>query len=1114
MLAMWCLIAMCCCVFVSNHAAAQAVGGAISGTVKDVTGGAIENVTAVITNARTGVKTTVQTNHDGLFRGSNLQPGIYDLRVTFPGFSSGVKPNITLNVGAEVTVDFALTLATVDQNITVTGTEASVDLGTSSISYDVTATTIRELPLNGRDFTSLATLNPGVSVINGAGAGSARTGFGKALTISGQRPATNNILEDGISLNDQANNTPGSILGVTLGVDAIEQFTLLTDTFPVEYGNAAGGVINAVTRSGTNAYHGSAFYFGRNNAIDALNRFDTGTHPAYRRHQYGGSAGGPIKKDKAFWFGNYEAVNQLQGNTIQLTVPTPDFWANADANVKRVQKLYPQVASSAPCVIATGVGCTGFVYPVLDTIGNEFYTLGKVNYKVSEKDSLAGSYFIDNAKSTVPDNFKNQLQESITHRQGVAMEYTRTINPSTVNIARFGFTRSLFRGPVVTQVYNTAINDTSLGYVPGKTIGGITVTGLSSLPAGPTALDLSFSAFNTFQGYDNLLLTKGTHAMKFGVNFNRMQYNSSQPNLSGGSYTFGTLSGFQSNGKTQPSVTFAAQLAPYTYTQTAATPGGNGITYSGSDERGLRMALIGMYAQDDWRLKSNLTINYGVRYEITNTPSEVQGLSALVEHLTDPAPRIGQIDDKNPSLRNISPRVGLSYDPFKKGTTAIRAGFGVFDSLMLLNAYDTPLFRSFPFFAQAVLTSPANSQPCTSLNPNLPAGCTQLYGSFPNGGYSIAQNATAALRTAYADPAPPRSYIMQWNLNVEHQFASWMVTVGYVGARGVHLLQVERNINTVLPTKTARGWFYPAVLASAPAQKINTHYSSINTSATWNTDSDYSAAHVSVKRSLSNGLQFAASYAWAKSIDSASSTGSTTSGSGYPNGIGSPSPLNPSINRGLSDFDLRNNATVSLIYVLPKISIGFRPLSMAANGWEVAGIYKIQNGTPFSVVLAGDEAYYDPANPKVAYRGETETDTTTGQLGERPNVLPNCKLTNPGNINNYINTSCFTYPNPTDNAGGTPGTYLGNSPRNSLTAPGYQDADMSLIKNNKLGERFSTQFRFEFFNALNHPNLLAPGFNIFNSTEPTPAIPSTFGKIISTGGNNARLIQYGFKLTF
>jgi Carboxypeptidase regulatory-like domain/TonB-dependent Receptor Plug Domain len=1109
-------IGLCCCLAVSGRATAQAVGGSISGTVKDVQGGVLPNVTAVFTNTKTGVATTVQTNQSGLYRGSNLQPGIYDLKVTISDFSTGVKNNITLNVGADLTVDFELKIAGIDQNVTVTGAEASVDLATSALSYDVPGTTIRELPLNGRDFTSLATLQPGVSVINGASGGSARTGLGRALTISGQRPAANNFIQDGISLNDEGNNTPGSILGVTLGVDAVEQFTLLTDTFAAEYGNAAGGVVNAVTRSGADQYHGSAFYFGRNSAIDALNRFDVTRlpNPEYRRHQYGGSAGGPIKKDKAFWFADYEAIGLLSGSTTSNTVPTPSFWAEADPNVQRVQKLFPQLTTTATCVPSAGIGCTGTYNVVLNNIGNEKYTLGKVNYKFSEKDSVSGSYFIDRATSSTPDAFKNQLQSTLTHRQGVALEYTRTVSSSKVNIARFGFTRSLYQGPKVTQVYNPAINDTSLGYVPGKTIGGISVSGITSLPATLSAIDYSFAAYNSFQGYENFILTKGTHAFKFGGNVNRMQYNSSQPNLSGGSYTFGTLSGFQQNGNVNaynaktPSITFAAQLAPYTW---STAVGGNGQVYSGSDERGMRLTLMGAFAQDDWRIKSNLTINYGVRYEITNKPSVVHGLAALVEHLTDPQPRVGgPIDDINPTLKNVSPRVGLSYDPFKNGKTAIRAGFGIFDSLMLLNEYDTPLFRSFPFFAQAVLTVPTGTKACTA--PNVPAGCTYLYGSFPNGGYSLGANSPAALRTAYDDPAPPRSYILQWNLNIEQQVGSWMLSAGYVGARGVHLLQVERNIDTVTPTKTSAGWFYPAVKASDPAIKINPNYSAINTSATWNSDSDYSALHVSAKRSMSKGLQVVGSYAFGKSIDSASSTGSTAAGSGYPNAIGNPYPLYPVINRGLSDFDIRHNASISLVWDVPNYHSGFKPLETISNGWELAGIYKIQTGAPFSVVLSADENYVDPANPTVSYRGQTETDTTAAGLGQRPNVVAGCKLTNPGNINNYINSACFSFPSQTQSVGGVPGTLLGNLRRNALTAPGYQNADLSLIKNDKIGERFTTQFRFEFFNALNHPNLAAPGFAAYNSSG--QLITSTFGIIKSTGGNAARQIQYGFKLTF
>jgi hypothetical protein len=409
-----------------------------------------------------------------------------------------------------------------------------------------------------------------------------------------------------------------------------------------------------------------------------------------------------------------------------------------------------------------------------------------------------------------------------------------------------------------------------------------------------------------------------------------------------------------------------------------------------------------------------------------------------------------------------------------------------------------------------VLTAPAGTKPCISAN--VPAGCTSLYGSFPNGGYAIGSNAAAALRTAYADPAPPRSYIMQWNLNIEQQVGKWMLSAGYVGARGVHLLNVERNIDSVLPTKTSAGWFYPAVKASDPLRKLNPNFSAINTSATWNTDSDYSAFHAMVKRNLDKGLQVVGSYAWAKSIDSASSTGSTSSGSGYPNGIGNPYPLLPVINRGLSDFDIRHNATISLVWVIPEYHFELKPIKTVVNGWELAGIYKIQTGAPFSVLLTADQPYVDPTNPTVSYRGETETDTTTNALGERPNVVAGCKLTNPGNITNYINSNCFSFPSSAVTVDGQAGTLLGNSGRNSLTAPGYQDADVSLIKNDKIGERFVTQFRFEFFNALNHPNLAAPGTTAFDANG--KLITSTFGIIKSTGGNAARQIQYGFKATF
>ena len=1053
---------------------AQTVGGTITGMVKDPQGSTIPTTQVRLVNVETGVSTEQLTNTSGIYRAANLQPGHYDLTVTNPGFAIGVQQNVTLNVGAEVVVDFTLTLAAVSGSVEVKGEVSAVDTATSALTYDVSGTTIRELPLNGRDFTSLAALQPGVASLGTIGG--IRAGLGNKLSISGTRPATNNFLFDGISINDSGNNTPGSVLGVTLGVDAVEQFRVLTDTFSAEYGRAAGGVVNAITRSGTNEIHGSAFYFGRNSALDARNYFDAGnlSKPEFRRSQYGGTAGGPIKKDKTFWFFDYEGIQQKLGTTTLSTVPSPALRNGAyvngngsitqyavDPNVAKVLALYP-----LPNAGLIGNGNTGTFSGVLNSTANEKYLLGKIDHTISQKDSLHGSYFWDSGRTSTPDAFLNEVSSSTSARQGASVEYTHIVSPSVINVARIGVSRTVFTSGKVTQVLNPAINDPSLGFVPGLDVGAISVSGLSSLQAGPTALDFSFADYTSFQFYENLYVTKGTHALKFGFNDERMRYNSSQPNLTGGSWSYGSLPGFITNGLqgTNPAITF-------------------GATFVGSnDERGMRQSIIGGYAQDDWKATSKLTLNLGVRYEIATIPTESQNKIALLRNLLDTAPSLGKsIDTKNPTLRDFSPRVGLAWNPFGDGKTSIRAGFGLFDNLPLLYLYDTPLFRSFPYFTQGVLTN---------------VTAPQLYGAFPGNGYRLFS--AGQLRTAYVDPAPPRSYTMQWNFNIQRQIGlGWTATVGYVGSRGVHLVEVERNMNVVQPIPTPFGYFYPP---TATTQKLNPNFATINTTDTWNADSHYEALHVSVARPLLRGLQMQGSYAWAKSIDDSSSTSSVTAGTGYPNAIGDPDPLIPQINKGLSDFDLRHNATISVVYDVPTWKASLRPIRFLTNGWESGAIFHVQTGTPFTPVLSADQA------------GETKADTTAGALGERPNLVagPGCTtLTNGGNINNYVKASCFTYPAPVV-WNGIKGTVLGNVARNSLEAPGLTNLDFSLIKNDKIGERFTTQFRFEFFNFLNHPNFSAPASSIFDGSG---NLVSNFGRITSTT-NQARQIQFGLKIRF
>src|SRR5262245_52453502 len=282
----------------------QTVGGTLLGAVTDRSGARLPGAEVEIKNMDTGLTRAVLTNESGTFNVANLQPGTYEVTITLPGFAPGKKPGIKLNVGAEVVIDFGLEVEGVTQSVEVTAEAGRVDLATATVSHAVEGRTIRELPLNGRDWTQLATLQPGVAPIGGNGGGG-KGGNGTKLTVSGARPSENNFRLDGISLNDNSNSTPGSILGTNLGVESVREFSVVSNSYSAEYGRATGGVVNAVTKSGTNEVHGSLFYFHRNSALDARDFFDRGTKPSFRRHQFGAAAGGPIVTNRTLWFANY-----------------------------------------------------------------------------------------------------------------------------------------------------------------------------------------------------------------------------------------------------------------------------------------------------------------------------------------------------------------------------------------------------------------------------------------------------------------------------------------------------------------------------------------------------------------------------------------------------------------------------------------------------------------------------------------------------------------------------------------------------------------------------------------------------------------------------------------
>lgn len=1026
-------------------ATSQTAGATIVGEIHDQQGAAIAEAAIRIRNQATGVALETLSNTSGAYSFINLQPGAYEILVQSPGFSVARRHRIELKVGAEVVVDFDLLVGSVTETVDVQGQQTAVDLVTSTIGRAVEGPTIRELPLNGRDWTQLATLQPGV--ISVGRTGGVRTGNGVKLAISGARPSENSFRLDGVSLNDNANTTPGNALGTNLGVESIREFSVVSNNYSAEYGRATGGVLNAVTRSGTNDLHGSLLYFHRNSALDARNFFDGATKPAFRRHQFGGAAGGPIVKNRTFWFANYESVREyLATSSISTTLTEAARQGNLSTGRVSVDPSIAKALQLAPLPngnILAG-GDTGQYRAEIDRISMGQYVLGKIDHQFSQAARVSGSYLFDDGDFNVPDAIRSKRTANQSRRQAAIAEYTHTITPSMLNVARVGYSRNDARSGAITAVYNPLLEDPSLGFIPGSNVGSISVPGIAAGGGGPGSTDVTRVVFNSYQFHENLYLSRGTHSLKTGFSLERMQYNYDIPNLTGGQFSFGSIADYLGN---RPS-TFAAQY-----------PGS-------STQRGLRQTLLAGYFQDDWRVRSNLSINLGLRYEFLTIPSEVNGRVALLHNLTDTAPSVGRpILDFNPTKTNFAPRAGIVWDPFKDGKTSIRASAGLFDSLPLPWIFDTPLARSLPYFLQGISTAP-------------PAN------SFPGVAYTLLQPGN--LRTAYVQPDPPRGYSAKWNFSVQREVYGWLADVGYSASRGIHLPLVERNMNTVIPFSTPTGWAYPA-----NGTVLNPNFSSIDTSTLWNADSKYHALQASLRKSMANGLQLQASYTWGKSIDTASSTGSGDAVTGYSTAVAVATPLIPSLNTGLSDFDIRHLFVFNLIWEIPAGSTLPKPAQVVLSGWQLGSILRAQTGTPFSVVLNNDQA-------------GSKSDTTGTRLGQRPNLVlsEDCRsVTNPGQPSNYIKTGCFTFPAPFT---------LGNVARNSLTAPGLVNYDMSLFRNVPFTEKIRAQIRFEAFNLFNHTNFAAPNGIIFDRQG---RLTSTVG-IITATNTDSRQFQVGMKILF
>src|SRR6202790_1642317 len=533
----------------SLSAHAQVVGGTIEGLTTDPNGVALPDVKVEIVNLSTQILTTLTSNADGFYSAPNLLPGEYKVSATRSGFATTVT-QLTLAVGAQRVANLALKIGTVTEEIKVMSEAPDVELATSEISAVVNSNTIRELPLNGRDWTQLATLQPGITSIRtqpSVGAGDrGQRGFGTQMTVNGGRPAQNNYRLDGTSINDYSNSAPGSVLGADLGSDAVAEFSVLSSTYPAEYGRSSGGVINAITRSGTNEFHGSVYEFLRNSALDAHNFFDT-TRPPFKRNQFGATAGGPIFKDHTFIFGNYEGLRQSLGITQVNTVPTATARAGhlAGGDVIVDPKVVPYLAI---CPLPNPGSCSGVcdigIFKLTgQQVTPENYFTTRVDHKFSSNDSLDGTYMRDTATISQPDELGIKVTGYTTRRQLVTLEESHVFTPQVVNSARVGYSRVVGLVGQTLKALSPLASDPSLGFAaPGRPVGEIDVAGITNFSGGLGAISNYNFHWNSFQGYDDAFVSRGKHSIKFGVGVERIQENMSASDSPNGIYGFGSLS--------------------------------------------------------------------------------------------------------------------------------------------------------------------------------------------------------------------------------------------------------------------------------------------------------------------------------------------------------------------------------------------------------------------------------------------------------------------------------------------------------------------------------------------------------------------------------------------
>ena len=886
--------------FLALNSAAQ-TSSTITGDIKDSNGAVLVGVKVTATHLDTGLTRTTTSEDEGRFVFPSLPVGLYRLNAESAGFEPLAFPNVNLTVNETTVVALVMKVAGLSASLTVDSEEALVNTQTPELSYLVNERAIQELPLNGRNYTDLALLQPGVIAYAHRDGGSV-VAHGLAMSINGQDPRSNVYLLDGTPQNDFTNGPAGSAASTVLGVETIREFRVEANSYGAEFGRNAGGQINAVSKSGTNGWHGSVYEFLRNDNLDARNFFDPPKRPEFKRNQYGGSFGGPIKRDKTFFFFGYEALRENLGQTIRTVVP--DLAARSGVLPTGTVMVSPDVRPyldefPLPNGNNLGGGLAEFNFGFSRRI-TEHFTQSRVDQNWSNRQQSFARYTFDNAEQQLPTDYPQFPRAFRSRNQFFTAEHHYIQSERTIHTFRFGFSRTR-----VGQAVESNTTQTLAPFIPGReSLGNIDIGGMPRFgPQTSVSVKLTQNVFGFEYG---VVHTRGRHLLKAGGLVERYQDNMVNPTFSLGIWSFANLSNFLRNNPTS----FL------------------GLTPNGALDRYWRFTLFAGYLQDTFRFHPRLTLNAGLRYETATLPVDIYGRDSALPSLADRAPTVGPLY-KNPTYMNLSPRVGFAWDVFGDGKTSVRGGYGIY-----FNTNNQ----------QNLIVTVTNPPATPRIAIQFSATCTPAFPAAP-----LSCPFANSIRPVQFDLDNP--YLNVYNLSVQRELP-WetVVTLGYAGSRGIHLLR-SNDVNTAIPTIRPDGTpFYPA----GPPRRQNTAFSTIELKSS-DGNSWYNAMIFEVRKRWTRDFSIQSSYTFSRNIDT---TQASTFFSDATNGTTTAFPEFSGLNynKGLADYHAKHNWVVNFMWDIPFARNLKGTARTLLDGWQLAGINNARSGNPLTVFVQANRS--------------------------------------------------------------------------------------------------------------------------------------------------------------